>query len=372
MNAFIAWTPLHVINIVNAAVNQFEGQRNHLFLYDEFAGARGLYERLQQEQVFERVELIPHDSLGNPLERIGALLFNRQKWVELEEPYDHITVPGENYFAKVLYGQVHKRNPKVQLHYIEDGLGAYDETPILREDLRTNRIVKALNRHSMYRAEFASCYVYEPELVMAEHAPRYERLRRLTKSNPALDVVKRLFPAENGDADLCGKVLYFDQPFLADGFAIDEKELMDELRAMVPEERLLVKFHPRSPRDKYGNVPVLDTHLPWEVYCLHHPIEDGLFISVATTAAFTPYLMFGIESPVIKLAAIYQERLKDAPVNEMTSTLLRNTVDFVEQYQAKTGAEIFMPQTMDELNQFIQQKMQETDAKDSGHKGKKG
>lgn len=360
MNAFIAWTPLHVINIVNAAVNQFAGQQNHLFLYDEFAGAKDLYARLQQEDVFERIELVPHDSLGNAVERMGALLFNSQKWVELEEPYDHMIVPGENFFAKVLYGQVHKRNPKVQLHYIEDGLGAYDETPILREDLRSNRIVKTVNRHSMYRAEFVSCYVYEPDLVMERHAPVYQQLRRLSRQNPALEIVKRLFPAENGDVDLCGKVLYFDQPFQADGFAIDEKELMEELRALVPEERLLVKFHPRSPRDKYGDVPVLETHLPWEVYCLHHPIEDGLFISVATTAAFTPYLMFGIESPVIKLAALYQERLRDVPVNEMTSTLLRNTVDFVEQYQAKTGAEIFMPQTMEELKQFILKKLQET------------
>lgn len=359
MNAFIAWTPLHVINIVNAALNASEQVEKHLYLYDEFAGAEDLYHRLQQEAIFERIKLIRHASIGNSLEKLGSLVLNRQKWVELEKPYDRIVVPGENYFAKLLYGQVHQKNPHVQLDYIEDGLGAYDDTPILREDLAVNRLVKRLNRHSMYHADFASAYVYEPDLVMHRHAPVYHKLPRLTEENPALAVVKRLFPADDGDVDLSGKVLYFDQPFQADGFAIDERELMQELLAVVPKDRLLVKFHPRSPRDKYGDVQTLDTNLPWEVYCLHHPIEDGLFISVATTAAFTPYLMFGIESPVIKLAAVYQERFKDAQINEMTRALLKNTLAFSQQFKEESGARIFLPKTMAELKDFLAEKLQD-------------
>lgn len=355
VNAFIAWTPLHVINVLNTVVNYFPNEKNDLYLYDEFSGAEKLYPLLQQTHLFHHVSLIPHDEIGGTVEKMSSLLFNRQKFVSTDA-YDHIFIQGENYFAKLLYGQSRKKNPEVKLHYIEDGLGAYVGSPVIRNDNRGNRLVKQLNRHSIFHAAIESFYVYEPNLVTVKEKGDYFPLPKLTDDNPALSIVKQVFSLKTSVSMIHDCVIYFDQPFLADGFSIDEGALMQELQVMIPDEKLIVKYHPRSPQDKYGPVHKLETNLPWELYCLNQTMENVSFLSVATTASFTPYMMFGIDLPVIMLAEYYLEWNRKNNGNQRTITMLENILSFSNVFKEQTGATIHMPKSMTELAQVLSEK----------------
>lgn len=356
VNAFVAWTPLHVMNVLNTVVNYFHEEQNDLYLYDEFSGAEELYPLLQETHLFHHVYLISHQEIGGTVERLGSLLLNRQKFVSAGN-YDQIFIQGENYFAKLLYGQSRKKNPGVKLHYIEDGLGAYVGSPVIRNDNRGNQLVKRLNRHSIFHAAIESYYVYEPSLVAVKEKGDYLPLPKLIDDNPALNIIKQVFSVAEQESTIHDCVIYFDQPFMADGFSIDEGALMQELQVIIPDEKLLVKYHPRSQKDKYGTVRELETNLPWELYCLNQAMEDVSFLSVATTASFTPYMMFGMDLPVIMLAEYYLDLNIRKNGNQRTITMLENVRSFSKVFKERTGATIHMPKSMAELEQILSAKL---------------
>lgn len=354
VNAFIAWTPLHVINIINTVVNFFPQKQNDFYLYNEFDHADEIYQAVKQQNIFDNVYLVSYDQMGNLLEKGFSMLCNKQKFVRHNAIYTDIFIQGGNYFSKILYGETKKLNEHVKLHYIEDGLGAYVGSPIIRLDTPGKKMVKALNRHSMYHADIDSFFVYEPTLLETKAGINYKKLPKLTTENPALNAIKKVFSMGSEPASgLTGKVLYFDQPFLADGFTIDEMETMAILEKLVPADRLVTKLHPRSRQDKYGEKSILGTNLPWELFCLNNSLEDVFLISVATTASFTPYLMFGKKLPVILMAQYYLAKNKNEAGNQKTIALLENVIRFAALFAEKTGMTVHMPKTVDELGALV-------------------
>lgn len=362
MNAFIAWTPLHIINILNTVINYYPDSDNSLFIYDEFDGAHEIFEKLNRSQIFGNIYLIDHQQTGNTIEKIGSLLFNKQKFIFQDKPFDHIFIQGENYFAKLLYGEAKKKNKDVHLHYIEDGLGAYVGSPILRIDNKGNRFIRKMNRHSIFRADITSYYVYEPNLILCKMDGNYFQLPKLVDSNPAISIIRNVFDAkDSGSERINSRILFFDQPFLKDGYSIDEFSIVDALKKIVFPETITVKYHPRSPKDKYSGVNVLKTGLPWEIYCLNSQLEDVVLLSIATTASFTPYLMFGIKLPVVMLSAYYLSVLPKNKENERTLMMLKNTVAFTDYYMQQTEVKVYQPLSMAELSELLLGIPSETD-----------
>lgn len=354
MNAFIAWTPLHVINIINTTINYFPGVKNDLFIYDEFNGADDIYRELIKMNIFCNVYKISYKDTGNTLTKGFNMLINNQNLVSLDTTYDNLFIQGGNYFSKILYGETKKKNKQVELHYIEDGLGAYTSSPIIRIDTPAKKIVKLLNRHSMYHAKIDSYYVYEPDLVAKKHDAPYYKLPKLNYENDARLIIMTVFGLNDAsDRQLADKILFFDQPFVNDGFSIDEKAFINEVRKMSLEEPITIKLHPRSVTDKYGDIDILETDLPWELYCLNLEMDNVYLLSIGTTAAFTPYLMFGLEMPVIILASYYLKKLKAEKGNEQTMTMLENIVSFSHNYQKNVGAKSHMPESLDELAELL-------------------
>ena len=354
MNAFIAWTPLHVINIINTTINYFPGVKSDLFIYDEFNGAEDVYKEIKALDVFDNVYLIAHKKTGNFVSKGLSILFNRQKYVEHNETYSDIFIQGGNYFSKVLYGEIKKKNIDVKLHYIEDGLGAYIDSPIIRIDTPLKKAVKFSNRYSMYHAVIESYYVYEPRLIKNKRDMLYNQLPKLTKKNNALEIINKVFLiSESKTVKLSDRILFFDQPFLADGFSIDEVSFVEELKELTVNIPTVVKFHPRSNEDKYGEVETLSTNLPWEMLCLNLKMNNVFLLSIASTAAFTPYMMYGIEMPVIVLAPYYLEKMDRNIKNERTLKMLDNVAEFSSFFKENTETNIFMPETLEELEKLL-------------------
>lgn len=354
MNAFIAWTPLHVINIINTAVNYFPNQQNDLFIYDEFNGADDIYQQLLKMEVFNNIYKISHKETGNTVTKAFNMLINNQSLVSLDTTYNNLFIQGGNYFSKILYGETKKKNKKVKLHYIEDGLGAYTGSPIIRMDTKAKKLVKFLNRHSMYHADIDSYYVYEPNLVAAKFDAPYIKLPKLDHENDARILIMNAFGLDDmSDRQLADKILFFDQPLLKGGLPIDEVGFIEDVLKRSPEYPVIVKLHPRSTGDKYGELEILETNLPWELYCLNLKMKNVYLLSISTTAAFTPYLMFGLKMPVIVLTSYYLKKLKEENSNEQTISMFENLVSFSRYYQENVGAVIHMPESLEELAELL-------------------
>lgn len=310
MKVFFAWTPLHIINILNTHKSYFENDKADLFLYDEFYGAKAIYEQLEELKLFENVYLVEHKKIGNSLEQKFNLLVNRNIIFHGHEPLKNYTdfyIQGGNPFAKILFGQLKKMNSMIRLHYIEDGIGAYLNTSVFPTAGYKQKIIGGINRWSMYNHPFSSYFVYEPSLCMFE-SDKTKKLPMIDHDSSLLEVIKKVFNVSE-TFNLENKIIYLDQPLKNDRFSFDEYSLFNVIRECNQDNReILVKLHPRSKQKKYGeNVSYLETQLPFELLAFTSNMNQSLVVSPLSTASFSSSMMFGFEFKTIVLSKFISE-----------------------------------------------------------------
>ena len=109
-------------------------------------------------------------------------------------------------------------------------------------------------------------------------------------------------------------------------------------------ERLAVKMHPRSNKGKYDGIGVaqIDVGQSMELMLLNKSIDldNKTIISVASSALFNIYLMFGLEPRFILLNKLFGKSSKEIGLD-----------DFIKYFIAKyPKGKIIQPISLDELN----------------------
>lgn len=114
--AFICWTPLHIINILNVINTYYRNEKKDLYVYAEFSGAEVYYQRLKEMHVFEDVFFVKPEKMGNFFQRKFSLVTGKSKMTNiLKVSYDQMFIQGENYFSKILFSSMRK---KIQIYIL--------------------------------------------------------------------------------------------------------------------------------------------------------------------------------------------------------------------------------------------------------------
>ena len=353
MIAFIAWTPLHIMNIINTKTNYFSEEKSDLYIYGEFSNARQLCESIKEQNLFTNVFFIEPEKIGNKYTKIMNLIINKNNFINYTCQYEQLFIQGENYFSKIIFGQSKKKNTQLILNYIEDGLGAYVGSRILDITNKKNRVINFFNPYSIFKSKLSNCYVYEPNLVEVKENARYHPLKKLTDDNQATSIIGKVFQLQSHKDVFPGKVLYLDQPLESDQFKINEKMIFDEICKLVPKKDLWIKLHPRSSKNKYKDFQVIETVLPWELYFLNYDFSKTTIISPVSTAAFSPKLMMGTHSPVVLLPKVIQNQQPSVLEDVRTVTMLNNIIFFSGKFSQLDISESYLPESIDELKELI-------------------
>lgn len=308
MNAYVAWTPLHIINILNTQDTYFKERQADLYIYNEFQGANELYDRMQSCNLFEHVYLIKYTDMGSTIQRKVNLVINKNIMHKEEIPkYTEFFIQGENYFTKILFGQAKKKNPDLKLNYIEDGIGAYLDVPVFSSAKNKRKVFNVINSFSIFKESIKNYYLYEPELSFFPKK-QIKKLPSIEKNSNVYFWIQQIFSLEEPSV-LKNKLIYIDQPLEKDGFSFNEYDLLQRVQqANTESKEILVKLHPRSEPKKYGNsVDYLETTLPFELFMLHVSFEDSVIISPLSTLSFSASMIFGLETKTLLLAKYISE-----------------------------------------------------------------
>ncbi|MCZ0717304.1 polysialyltransferase family glycosyltransferase [Aerococcus kribbianus] len=356
-HAFIAWTPLHLINALNIIVNKFDKQETTIFCYDDFSFAPKLIGSLKLEFPEIKVITINNNLFTNKLKKIWHLYkpFKNNHF----DCYDHLYIPGDNYFARVLYLQQKHYNSSLQLHYYEDGIGAYIGADILRLENKNDKWQKYYVKNSIFHAKWGKGYYYKPSLVAETFCSELQEIPSFTEENPAYAGIMRLFKRayqENyNDSDEM-ELIYFDQPFLNDNVAIDEVKVFQQLNTLCQSQQmnLKVKCHPRSDANKYGQAQLVETNLPWEIFVQLVDIEKLVIFSVNSTAGLSPLIMSGQEGRVIYLPK-YIQNLYAFKSDSKEYAILKNSEELFSRFADEGKLAITLPSTDQEIKRLLQQ-----------------
>ena len=149
--AFIAWTPLHLINILNVYQNFYRESKGDLFIYSEFENARRYSERIKELGLFNDVVFVNHRKIGSSFKRKINLLTNHNQFFSDDlSVYDEIFIQGK-IISQKYFSPMFTKNPDVKLNYIEDGLGTYLKKSIFSTSKNVQRVFKILNKNSIFK-----------------------------------------------------------------------------------------------------------------------------------------------------------------------------------------------------------------------------
>lgn len=348
--AFICWTPLHIINILNVVENYYTDEKKDLYVYAEFNGASEYYQRLKDLNVFNNVLLIDPVDMGNSFDRKLALLTGKSKMLDdANVVYDQIFIQGENYFSKILFSSVHKKNADVCLNYIEDGIGAYLSEQIFSSSVSKKSIINRINPNSIFAKDVKYSYVYRPDLLMYKKQGA-RKIPAIKKNSIVAKQIRSVFELET--VDLKDRSVYFDQPLLKDGFGIDEAEVAKKIRMINLKRDLLVKLHPRSISSQYNNQEVLKSQLPFEVLMLENDFSNTVLLSPLSTIAFSPLLMLGKPMKSIFLPKLLLSTYNKTIPSEK-KLVLEKLVEFCNSFNKISEIQVLLPETWEELERIL-------------------
>lgn len=358
MLAFVAWTPLHIINILNTKFAFYSEKEADLYIYGEFNGAEQIFKKIQEESIFRNVYIVYPEDMGGSFESKINVLINRNRMLKTNDPfeYDVIFTQGGNYFLKILFGKAKKLNPNLQLKYIEDGLVTYSTNDLLNTSVKRQKFLNIINPYSMFSSPIQEYYVYDPESsqMYANKDKKVYRLPLIDENNIIYSILKRIFELENKKIILSDKIIFLDQPLQQDGYDINEEGIIELLVSNTINKELMVKLHPRTDLKKYkGKMTALNTTVPWELCFMKYDFSNSIIVSTVSTASFTPNMMFGIDNKIVLLADLLIKNEKITNGNLKVINKLQEVQSFVKKYQKMGYMNIVSPKSEQELHDLL-------------------
>lgn len=356
MIAFIAWTPLHVINILNTKLTYYTDTDADLYIYNEFKGSQQVYENSLKENIFKNVYLVDYKRMGNKFVSRMNVLLNINQMVTLNKKleYDIIFTQGGNYFLKILYGQTKKNNPNVELKYIEDGLATYLNVTLLNTSTIRKKIMNLVSPYSMFLADITDYYLYEPKLTNINQSSHLNQLPVIKKDGILYNQLKRIFGLTLKEEDMSNTLLFLDQPLEKDGYEVNEDKIVIFLKKYVSNKHFLVKLHPRTSTERYDiETQILKTDLPLELCFLAYDLRNTIIVSCLSTASFTPRMMFGLKNEVILLSEMVRNDRDFSTKDKRTQEVLTGVSEFYERYHSAGYKNVLMPINKIELKSIL-------------------
>lgn len=347
MICFLCATPYHIILslIIKSTLKNCKAD---MIIYNHFSNASKIYTRLCSAKKFSDIYFIDENSYG--LERRikrGIHIFYPEKTIK------HIA-NNKNYqqiifftldFLNIAYiiKMYNKRKISCDFCYGEDGIGTYiDKTTYIPQKF-TNFLLCITNRKK-YLIQIKSLLLLEPRLLQCNFLKNIIKIKNDNIYKELLFCRTCIWPeAENINLNT---VLYLQQPFEGNTkskiFQVEKN--IYQICQNIFRNQFLIKLHPRTKDYPSDAGQIINVNIPFE--CLIPDTENYVIISFASTAAFTPAMLYKRKPYIIFLYKLISK-----------SNFIQDKVfqDFLNAFKNKLnyGDRIFIPLNMSEFRDIL-------------------
>lgn len=290
----ICGNTIQVLSALRLRQTLYKNDYFSMVILDTLSNAEQLYHNISKMKIVNETAWYPNSFTGSGKKLSVKINLGLQAIPEegALQNYEYDIIAAGNIFgvAEIYFHKSHKSNPEFYL--LMDGLFNY-----VREEidpfLHPSKIERLL--HPVLR-QLKGQYLFYESLGYAEDCFCCIGIPSLGDASVG---EKQMINEAFGFYDLCAgeefRAVYFEQAFAQDGMDMNDVPLLEPVAEKYGKDKVLVKPHPRSRNSSFkdkGYRIQADYGVPFEVVAMNCDISNKLLVTLGSTAAVTPYLLF--------------------------------------------------------------------------------
>ncbi|MFR5876148.1 MAG: polysialyltransferase family glycosyltransferase [Eubacterium sp.] len=270
-----------------------------------------------------------HD-YSSQLEKFFSRTFPKKelyKLIKIKNKYDCFYFSNFDEFSELIYDVLKRRNNKMKVNIYTDGTstqsklfeGYYNDTDVPKT--KKYRIFALISGKKYLYGNVNQFLVFEPDLMEWDPKCEVSKIDPICKDKEFLNIVNQVFGYDNIEDEYSEKYIFFEESFYADSGYMEDIVLIEKLAEIVGKENLLIKIHPRNPKNRFkelGYKTNKDTHIPWEVIAMNIDLSGKKLIAIASSSILNPVHIFRMDLKAYSLINCLNEvpRILDTPLSK--------------------------------------------------------
>lgn len=263
------------------------------------------------------------------------------KFIKLKTKYDSFYFSNLDEFSELIYDVLKRRNNKMKVNIYTDGIstqsklfeGYYNDTDIPKT--KKYKFFALISGKKYIYGNINKFLVFEPDLMEWDPKCKVVKINPVSKDETFLNIVNQVFEYENIEDEYNEKYIFFEESFYADSGYMEDVELIEKLAEIVGKENLLIKIHPRNPKNRFkelGYKTNKNTSVPWEVIAMNIDLSDKKLISIASSSILNPKQVLGINTQAYSLINCLNEvpELLDSPLSKTVVNMFHAYPDSIK------------------------------------------
>ncbi|HAK44251.1 MAG TPA: hypothetical protein DCM59_18120 [Clostridium sp.] len=352
-------TPYQIIVVSKIISTFYKNTDVDIIITNHISGGEELVNRLKKSNLFNDAFYLKTKNLKRNA-KIDSLLNYINKYLRVNKLLKEADYRNNKYntflFCNIDIVSQHlitflNRHSTVEVVMFEDGLSSYTELygKFFRNYTESINILDKI-RYRLLRGKFSlieGIYVFNPQYVEWKSYFPIIGIPKITKKDEKLiQELNQIFLYTDSRNEYNYKYIYFEESYFADGYAVNDIELVNKISQLVGKENIVIKIHPRNPINrfkKYGYNTNKITSIPWEIIALNMKLEDKVLITIASGSVMNPLIIMGMNLNAIML--FNYEELKAELLNDLIKTIELICKENTDSYS--------LPVTFNELKQRL-------------------
>lgn len=358
--AFLCRTPIHVFRTVQLKRQLLKREEADVYLFDTFPESGQVARRLRETGMFANVYEIAEASYlvpGKASDLRTCLKLSDFSQLLEEQDYDQL-------FGFNIYGtfndlavtRLKKHNPKLIFHMVEDGPSIYH---IERRKPKTKAYLYPLLGLQDATEHIDFWWFSCPKWMEPFGTGEKRQLPTVNKKDVGLvEAVNHVFGYREVPQLEQARLLFMEECYRNDGLLTQDLDaaLFDSIRRQFPQEKCLVKLHPRSRENRFADTfPVMpQTAVPWEVYALNENLENKILISLSCATMISSKLLFDEEPCSLLLYPVLEQQIRDKATGRPYFSSERKQKLELQRTLYRNPQRFRIAQTLEEGQQILQ------------------
>lgn len=333
-------TPYHIINAIN--IVKMEECEADIVLYNHFKDSSELIDRIRKTGIFNEVVLFNENnySFKHKCKRfINAFFPSRLiRSIANKKMYDKIVFFSLD-FINIAYiiRKYMRKNINCEFAYGDDGIGTYMDSSAYNPSPIVSKILK-FNGNKKWLGKIHDLYVTTPQLINNT----IYNLHEIKCDIENIEYIKKLWYIDTNDIRC--KYVYLQEP-IPGSRELDEK-VINILEKNVGEKEYIIKLHPREQDWQLEKNNIIDSQIPFERVTADINEETLTLISICSTAAITPILLY---KKKIRIIFLYN-------LSSYTQKGNFKIAGLCKQIEKIYNIQILAPKSIEELEKYIGEK----------------